>query len=888
MFTPNHAKPEFEQGSTKDSSSSYNRSALEMAAERVAARQHLPTPNSSPAHRGTKVSSNLQFTSHLPTPQSPGNKDAYSTLSFDPETPTRNKTRSVPAEAMASLPKPLQLSPSFLTPESSPFFPRRGRLSRPFRTPSPRNSDKDTRRDSSSLANGSERSITPPPVSREISPLHSGLSSPFIDRRSQTNGHSPSTPKQSDIGTSLDSPMVVDDIFSPGASTSRASRSLQAPIPQRPVGGEIHRIRLQLAADQATRQDEVEARRPEYLKRLKRPSSGSESDFFNDPPEKETDASTLGVVDSPVKGRRLTLFQATSEETFEQSLSTSGYRRYGAMPAYSTDPQTPENKSKSQLSQQALDWLQRVTPGKTNTTASAESEHDVDWVPSEKEIKKRRRLAAFEGHSRYESSHRLFAVEVEGKGRVLMDQATLSLPATPQKQKVGRKRKVRASSPAKKAAETPAEEIAPPRPNWLDSQFPWAMRNQERSHLTRMEQEERMKWIEHFLDRSSSDEEDEGDQSLGPPVRSDDIVDHPPRRGRGKMVPLKANPQSRSAPLDTFLIPSDPADARAALLSKRSVRSLAFRKRLQGARDNDDSDSEVLCICGGSDDGRELVQCDECRAWYHLQCIGIKDVSELGREEDPWFCADCLGLPTPSDGPASEPTFAPTDDRPLETKPRDPLFFQGSLQESPTTPWSAARIPRTPIRGRNLTEAFSSRTSWDSSSQVGPSTPRNSTQSVRVQRTPTIFDGVDWNESPFDPTSTPSRGMHFSGPFTTPKGPTWAARNGLMQTPTARDGSKTIGGPLPFTFDPNMSRTPPRTVYTYEDTPVQRSIPRAERGRGGPQPLLESPLSSRSGPMYPLGLQDSPLMRMSRQNTGGRKGAVRNAFAYLGRYCTGC
>ena len=30
--------------------------------------------------------------------------------------------------------------------------------------------------------------------------------------------------------------------------------------------------------------------------------------------------------------------------------------------------------------------------------------------------------------------------------------------------------------------------------------------------------------------------------------------------------------------------------------------------------------------------------------WYHLECLGIKDIADLGREEDPWYCHNCVTL----------------------------------------------------------------------------------------------------------------------------------------------------------------------------------------------------------------------------------------------------
>jgi hypothetical protein len=72
----------------------------------------------------------------------------------------------------------------------------------------------------------------------------------------------------------------------------------------------------------------AESRRPEYLKRSKR------SLFESDPSsieggEIDVDiSSSVGITVSPNKGRRLKLFQETSEESFEESLMAGGYGRY--------------------------------------------------------------------------------------------------------------------------------------------------------------------------------------------------------------------------------------------------------------------------------------------------------------------------------------------------------------------------------------------------------------------------------------------------------------------------------------------------------------------------------------------------------------------------------
>lgn len=672
-----------------------------------------------------------------------------------------------------------------------------------------------------------------------------------------------------------DSPMPVDEFFSPGPSSSNHYLpSLQAPIPQRPVGGEIHRIRLQAAADQAARMHEAESRRPDYLKRTKRPLPDFDFDAF-EPMEQDSNLPNLGVTESPMKGRRLTLFQETSEESFEQSLLAGGFPRYGQLPGYAV----PANQAKSGLSQHTLDWLQHpTTSGQvSNDLRTVEPE----WAPSDKEVRKRRRLAAFDKSDPSQVHARLYPVEVEGKGRVLLENP----PEVPNvhsesqvKKRGSRKRKTRAGSGHARRksghmSDTKSEDPVPAKPNWPDAEFPWSLRLEEREELERKEHEEKMKWIERFLDRSSDDEGDEDDDGRFPGSSepdADEVNAPAPRPGRGKMVPLKAHPDARTrrtSNSNNLMIPSDPADARAALLSKRSVREFSFRRRQEALvneepEENEPEEEEVVCICHGTDDGRELVQCDDCHVWYHLECIGIANSEDLGKEDDPWYCADCLEIMTaPASDPASEPTFVPTDDRPSSTSMRDPLFFQGSFQESPTASWTA---PRTPKRSSgNLTE-FSSR-SYGDSSRGGPTTPSSSSKNSHAYRTPTIFEGLHSDE--FDPTSTPSRGIKIGGSFTTPKTTNiWSSRDGMMQTPRRRrDSLRLSSGRMPLLFDFSGGASagggmPPRTVYSYEDTPIRRSGPRVH------QPplkrLLDSPLGHRSTALPLLDREGSPTMTL--------------------------
>ncbi|EIW65261.1 uncharacterized protein TRAVEDRAFT_42639 [Trametes versicolor FP-101664 SS1] len=836
--------------------------------------------------------------SHLPTPQSPSNAAQYA-----PErngsfvSPVHNVNReATSSQATHRAATPLREEPqaisaaSFMTPESSPLFPRKvmhpvtpQHASDPSSAPhTPHRSHPGSSEAAAEKAGDrvvvdtAVPPLAPAPIittpvsthSRGLTPA-SRLSSPFRGRsadRRATNSRSP-MPRE-------DSPMALD-VF---AGVPASLPPLATPVPQRALGGEIQRIHLQLAADRAELLSEKEARRPDYLVREKR--SHPDSDI---PTLDELDAASiaLGVTESPVKGRRLQLFQATSEETFEQSLLAGGYPGYGQSPAYKVpEPQTPLPNAKSgraPLSQRALQWLHQATPGQpgpsTLTTVEEAPAEDTEWVPSERETKKRKRLDMFrEKTAAKESAPKLYPVEVEGRGRLLLNvppEGSPTHPETPVKRRVVRRKKRRGGRKGAHGRQDDDEEGEPLEPNWPDAAFPWCMRLQERTDVAKMEQEERLRWIERFLDRSSeSDEEEEEDQVLRPPLQSHDNDQIAHRRGRGKMVPLRANPESRTRN-EHVLTPSDPADARAALLSKRSVRTLSFRRR-----SNETSGEDVTCIgCSRGDDGSELVQCDECQTWYHLRCVGFKTIAELGREEDPWYCDRCLDIPPAS--PLPEPTFVPTDDRPsAPTSRRDSLFLQNPLLlESPAPHWDSdtgAGTPQTPVRGgdgdaSNADRTFSTRSSWGDSSRAGPSTPESSAKAVRVYHTPGPFslerDQLD-PETPFDPTTTPSRGIKFSGGppptlgLSTPRGGygVWAGRGGHTPTPGAKLGGSQAwrhgvdgsgGGPF---SSPHV-----RSIYSvaYDDTPVTRAPRVPERGTtvqgrrlwGSPGPGFARPMT---------------------------------------------
>lgn len=118
--------------------------------------------------------------------------------------------------------------------------------------------------------------------------------------------------------------LVTSSISTPPTSPPQKSSSLVVN-----VGGEMERIRRALKEDRVIRIHDTEKRRPEYLKRMKRTLSEAEESFSLDHEGRIRDRElTVGVMESPNKGRRLKLFQETSEESFEESLMAGGYGRY--------------------------------------------------------------------------------------------------------------------------------------------------------------------------------------------------------------------------------------------------------------------------------------------------------------------------------------------------------------------------------------------------------------------------------------------------------------------------------------------------------------------------------------------------------------------------------
>lgn len=116
------------------------------------------------------------------------------------------------------------------------------------------------------------------------------------------------------------------------------------------------------------------------------------------------------------------------------------------------------------------------------------------------------------------------------------------------------------------------------------------------------------------------------------------------------------------------------------------------RSTLDKRRSNQDSRDEgtIGCVCDRGDDGEAMVQCDACRAWYHLDCLNISDEAEL---PDTWFCPSC-STEAMSNGPKDTSHTFPFLSLPAASS--EPILVAGSFSPRQSTRTIAAHLALAP------------------------------------------------------------------------------------------------------------------------------------------------------------------------------------------------
>lgn len=812
--------------------------------------------------------SNLLKINQLLTPQShgPTTSVAYFTHKAYPESPSdyaiNNRTNGIIASGSTRiLPKSGITKPEesrqalawrsariqMATPDASPPVPL-STISESPNSQSASSSDPQIRMkvEDAIPALAPAHDITPSRIilSRASSPFtqscETALSSPFVER-SERSVVEQQAPRALQVGESVSQGSGLVDVGRlplPDVLPSQKIVTLYEP------SRELEHLREQFSSMERARLADIENRRPDYLRRVQRDAAS----------KKQNNASgDLGIATTPLKGRRLQLFdfQQTSDESFEESLMTHGYGTYGE----TRTPQRPLMATEG-LSKEALDWLAYNTPvAAVNSSAVSSNVH------SEREIKKRKRLDAF---TRVQARTQLYPTEIEGLGRVIMnippEKNVPDIPPNPTRKRLLGKRKRGALDKDKE--KTPEAELEvkkePTEPRWLDDQYPWCLPGKEREEESRRLVADRMKLLENYLGYDSESDDESNLLNYDPFTPHNQSLDEPGLGigGRGKTVTVSRNPKRKKVPsakshARSMKFLSESADAREALCSRRSTRLLTYRLLTENgykrASRNGVNDGRLACICGNNetDDGLPSVQCEDCYDWFHLKCIGVNDVEDLGEPDDPWFCPSCMKRINSSVfnwQAQRQPIFVPTDEKLADTR-RDDAFNSSS----PLGEWGSSGTLKTPVE-YNESRRASNPSIWDD-------------QSGSVKGLGHDKEGYELGYT-FDPNASPER--MFPGRkkiFTTPKnssigfgvgslgsvgfGMPWSMRSGgLFSTPTPQELAA-------------------KSLYISDETPISRT-PRGETERIEGRVLSFPPTASACG--SPLSGKGKQSARVSLQN----------------------
>ncbi|KAG8988376.1 hypothetical protein FRB90_002787, partial [Tulasnella sp. 427] len=166
-------------------------------------------------------------------------------------------------------------------------------------------------------------------------------------------------------------------------------------------------------------------------------------------------------------------------------------------------------------------------------------------------------------------------------------------------------------------------------PGWPDLQYPWSTNEADRRLEKQRKQDERMAMVESFLNRESDSDSDSDMPATSVSGAEEDVArvrglwtlgtDDSPRGIHHRLEPRITDhfanlfPSAEGSMTEsgilsatpTPLAPTDPADARVALASRRDVRSVLYLSAKR--REEEEVDAGVVdCICGEPDDGRAM------------------------------------------------------------------------------------------------------------------------------------------------------------------------------------------------------------------------------------------------------------------------------------------
>ncbi|KIM34385.1 hypothetical protein M408DRAFT_19298 [Serendipita vermifera MAFF 305830] len=266
-------------------------------------------------------------------------------------------------------------------------------------------------------------------------------------------------------------------------------------------------------------------------------------------------------------------------------------------------------------------------------------------------------------------------------------------------------------------------------------------------------------------------------------ARPDGDTDHARTRLR-KLEMIERYLEEETSSEDDNSPKTDPADAMVALRAKKASRNL-IQKRKEATKvatkatsastphapakkpskavlatppkveitpesemDIDKDSDEVACICKGPDDGRPMIQCDNCHSWLHVDCVTREE--ERNRLPDKWYCWKCpVG---------TAPDRVSTDAQPVFVASSTPEYPKNLRRDT------AADIP--------IYQASDKQQASPELGAYAPGAETPSSSALLAERTPQV--NKDWPKYPFsvdDPmtaiAATPFIGSSFQSPYGT-------------------------------------------------------------------------------------------------------------------------
>lgn len=180
---------------------------------------------------------------------------------------------------------------------------------------------------------------------------------------------------------------------------------------------------------------------------------------------------------------------------------------------------------------------------------------------------------------------------------------------------------------------------------------PWSAAGR---HIDELKQKRRQ-GIQRWLESDSADEtQDDAQESSGAayrhhPMVAKALLDRARKQHRTQMSSAVVAAASAISPSKRGRKPKQPhllhvqetpskrrgrKPKVAASIASSSRKSVATGASL--ARSN--TSAIIGCKCGIDDDSIIMVQCDGCRSWLHLPCVGVNTVNDL---DDEWYCDEC-------------------------------------------------------------------------------------------------------------------------------------------------------------------------------------------------------------------------------------------------------